>query len=162
VLKQNILSLTDLVLETDLEAFLRLTVEGETAQSAGRDREALSLCQQAEDLFAGEFLPDCMYHDWSRDRRDTINSRYIEMMTRKARLHESKSAFRRAAQCYERIIALDPTHEDSYQGLMLLYSSRGQTEAAIKAYKTCRDNLARYLDITPNQTTLALYKKITK
>jgi DNA-binding SARP family transcriptional activator len=160
VLKENTLTLTDLVEETDVEAFQRLVREGRRLETQGRLRDAAAAYGRADALYGGEYLPDCSYQTWCLDQRRALVERLIEMLFWKARLHESRGGHRKAAAAYRRVIDADPVNEEAFRRLMLLNFDRGRFDAAVKAYRQCRENMARHLDLPPSPGTRAVYQKI--
>jgi len=158
-LQANFLSLDNEIC-VDLEDFLTLCQEGERLESQGRVKQAQSCFQQAVDLYGGDFLAEERYHSWVERKRVELQSRYLEVLKRLARLHERRGHLRKAIKCYKQVIHTDPLAESAYQKLMLLYDQRGMRTAALRVYKHCQKVLREGLDAQPDQATTAIYRKI--
>lgn len=65
-----------------------------------------------------------------------------------------------ALQLSRRLLAEDPTLESVYRATMRLCRTRGDREAALKAYATCRDTLRDELGVEPDHETERLYRDI--
>lgn len=65
-----------------------------------------------------------------------------------------------AIDCYKRLIYTDPTLEQAYQRLMILYGNRGMRSAALKVYEDCQKALQKELNLKPDPVTVAIYRQI--
>ena len=63
------------------------------------------------------------------------------------------------ARCNE-MLAEDDCREDAHRRLMRCYSRQGQRNLALRQYHLCAETLARVLDVSPMQETVALYNDI--
>jgi DNA-binding SARP family transcriptional activator len=160
VLRDNILTMTELVDETDVERLVRSISEGHRAETGGRMRDAIEAYDRADALYRGSFLPESSHQGWCVEKKRQLDDGFIEMLFRKAQLHETKGAYRRAAACYEKAIGIEPAHEEAYQSLMLVYLRRGRRDAAIRTYRRCEESLGLHLNLSPGETTRAIYEKI--
>jgi LuxR family maltose regulon positive regulatory protein len=61
---------------------------------------------------------------------------------------------------YRSGIELDSLNEGLYRGLMLCHRELGDHSEALQAYRRCRELLTRFLGISPNAKTQALYHSV--
>src|SRR3954447_6653156 len=60
------------------------------------------------------------------------------------------------------LLVFDPANEKAHQTIMRRHASRGDIAGAIRQYQTCRDALARELDLTPSPETEALLRRLRR
>jgi DNA-binding SARP family transcriptional activator len=77
-----------------------------------------------------------------------------------AKLYESQGSVLKAIDCYNRVVQTDPLAEPAYRALMLLFAQRRMRNAALRAYQDCRQELKEVLNLEPEETTTAIYRKI--
>jgi DNA-binding SARP family transcriptional activator/pimeloyl-ACP methyl ester carboxylesterase len=125
----------------DVDA-LRFEEEAEAALEAG-EPEA---CNRAVSLYGGELLPDDRYKEWTLAHRDRLRALYLQML--------------RGAHLWERVVAEEPTDEESHRSLMRMYADAGNRYAALMQFHTLRDVLARELGLEPDPESVALFQEI--
>ncbi|MCX6464696.1 MAG: AAA family ATPase, partial [Pseudonocardiales bacterium] len=123
-------------LETDVDCFERAADEA----LRGDDPAA---CAKAAALCTGELLPDALYEDWTRDRREHLQARHRALL--------------RGAGDWERLLEVDPTDEAACRALMRGALDRGNRAAAIRWYGRLRAVLEKDLGVRPGPATDALY-----
>jgi LuxR family maltose regulon positive regulatory protein len=89
-----------------------------------------------------------------------LRGKYIEVMIKIARHHESRGSVKKAMASYKKAIEADPLLEESYRTLMLLYSGKGLLNEALRVYEDCKKALKNGLKTKPDPVTVALYNKI--
>jgi two-component SAPR family response regulator len=99
---------------------------------------ALSLFNEALELYQGDFLPEEVYAPWAGTKRNAIREKYIELLSRMGNLYENQGALKKAILCHRRAIQADPILEDSYQKLMTLYYNKGKLNEALRVYEDCK------------------------
>lgn len=159
-LKANLVSLDAPLCRLDVEEFLALCKEGEKKEEAGDDKEAISLYQQAAELYGGDFLAEELYHPWVEVRREELRGRFLDLLYRLARLYEARGSLLKAIDCFKRVVQTDPLAEAAYRRLMQLYAHRGMRNAALLIYEECRRSLQEALNTEPEEATTAMYRKI--
>jgi two-component SAPR family response regulator len=134
--------------------------KGEEIEKTGNLKEALSIYNDAIEMYKGEFLAEEFYIPWADKRREELKEKYIELLGKAAHLHDRQGAVKKAIECYKKAIRVDSLLEDSYQKLMTLYSSKGMYNEALKTYEACKKALKEELKTKPDPMTTALYNKI--
>ena len=146
--------------QVDADLFIGLFRKGDERERAGDVTAALSLFNEALELYQGDFLPEDIYAPWAGTRRHAIREKYIELLNRMGNLYENQGALKKAILCHRRAIQADPILEDSYQKLMTLYYNKGKLNEALRVYEDCKQALENELKTKPDPVTHALYGKI--
>jgi predicted ATPase/DNA-binding SARP family transcriptional activator len=138
---------------TDVEVFEK------TSTASLRAPDVADL-ERAADLYTGELLPEDRYEDWTIDRRESLHRLYVSVLLESARQHEAGGRVALAFDVLERVVALEPAHEDAHVSLMRLRVRAGQVHEAKTQYQRLRQALRRDLDIEPSEAAAALYREI--
>ncbi len=75
-------------------------------------------------------------------------------------IYEESRPAEEALELLQRLIALDPAHEEAHVELMRLYALTGQRRRALSQYQHLRDALQRELDVEPAKSSQQLYQHI--
>jgi len=159
-LHDNQILLDNELCQVDINQFLALIKKGEELEKRGEEKKALSFFIEASEIYKGDFLGEDLYSPWAENKREELRNKYIELLHQTAHLHDRQGSFKKAIECYKKVIQADPLLEESYQKLMILYSSKGLTNEALKTYEVCKRVLKKELKTTPDTTTDAIYNKI--
>jgi adenylate cyclase len=108
------------------------------------------------DLLDGVALPDAGFADWLLVERARLHDTAVRVLTH---LLESQSGDA-ALVTAERLLRLDPTHEEAHRALMRLHLSRGDRARALRQFQLCRDVLWRDLSVRPEPETERLFNEI--
>jgi predicted ATPase/DNA-binding SARP family transcriptional activator len=137
----------------DVEAF-------EAAATAALRAPKVADLERAADLYTGELLPEDRYEDWTIERREGLHRLYVSALLELARQHRVEGSIALAIDEFERVLAVEPAHEDAHVGLMRLRAQVGQLHEARTQYERLREALRRELDAEPSEATTALYRDI--
>ncbi len=123
-----------------------------------------SLSRVAE-LYRGELLEgfgaaDPAFDDWLAVERARLSELALGALGALLDHLTSTGETERAVAVARRLLALDPTREPAHRALMRLYAGQGDRALALKQYQTCREVLARELDVAPEAATEALHEEI--
>ena len=121
---------------------------------------ALDLHQKALSIYQGDFLPDCLYMDWSRSERDRLRMVYKEALTRTAEMQIQQGDYFNALRYTQRALAVDNCMESAYRLLMRIYNHLGNRVEAMRTYEHCVKCLREELDVEPMAETISLYEEI--
>lgn len=121
-------------------------------------RDALSA---ALDLYRGALLPG-HYDDWVLVAREQLHLRYVNGLSRLAKLYETAGELDAALDVAVRLRQADPLHEATYRLLMGLYLEAGEPAKALRVYHDCVAILAEELGVEPGEDTQALYARILR
>jgi predicted ATPase/class 3 adenylate cyclase len=146
--------LHDAPLWVDADAF------DELVRQARRDAEPLPLLREANALYAGEYLPDDIYEDWSAARREELKQSWVELQLLLARHAEQRHALDEAADALRRVLANDSCDERAAQELVRLLLRRGQPGDARRVYERLIQAL-RDLGIDPAPGILKLERELS-
>ena len=111
-------------------------------------------------LYTGDLLPDDLYADWATARRESLRDLFLSLLLRLAETSETAREDAAAVSALQRILKVEPAHEDAHRRLIRLYARMGQRHAALRQYQRCLDLLRRELEIAPMPETTALYRAI--
>jgi len=135
------------VLRTDALEFARLAEAGELEQAAALYHG---------DLLDGVGLPDSGFDDWLLVERTRLHDLAAGVLARLLSTQSGEIAIATA----QRLLQIDPTHEEAHRALMRLYAARGDRSRALRQYQLCRDQLQRDLGVKPEPETERLFQEI--
>ena len=150
----------DMVVWADFEQFIQQYEAGQRLERRGKLAEALSEYETAESLYQGDFLEEDRYEDWLIPQRESLKDRYLVILDRLSGYYLEEKRYTPCIQLCHKILVKDECREDIHRRLMRCYSWQGQRSLALRQYHLCVDALARVLDISPMQETLALCEQI--
>lgn len=140
------------------------------AKHPHRKMETCAACvarlRSAVDLYRGKFLSEFFikdsaeFEEWAVARREATHQRALEALTLLADYDEQHGAPDAACRYALRQLELDPWREQAHRQLMRVLARRGQPDAALAQYETCRRLLVRELGVEPSPETRALYERI--
>jgi predicted ATPase/DNA-binding SARP family transcriptional activator len=117
-------------------------------------------------LYRGEFLQQFFlddsteFEEWALMQRENVHQRTIEAHSYLANYYELHGDFKNAQRHALRQLELDPWREEAHRQMMRVLALDGQRSAAIVQYETCRQVLAKELDVEPSAETRELYEQI--
>jgi LuxR family transcriptional regulator, maltose regulon positive regulatory protein len=145
----------------DVDTFQAQITAASQAEKNKPDR-AIDHYRQALQYYAGEYLPDTLYHDWASAERERLATLYLTAATRLARLLLTANEFMEMTVWGQRVIAVDSCWEEAYRLLMRGHMATGNRPLALRVYQQCRAALAEELGIEPMAETVRLYEQIVK
>ena len=150
------LSLNDAMCWIDCFAFERLAagLEGATGERCDE------LARRSLELYRGHFLANEEAHAWASAYREQLRARLRGVVERAGDRLESSARPADAEQLYRRALQLDPVAEPIYRRLIRSLARRGETAAAVEAYRRCREMLSIVLNVTPAPETERLYESL--
>jgi len=158
--KSGLVSLDLELIHLDIDAFMDLGAEGGRLESDNKLDEALVCYGKAVGLYKGDYFAEDLYQEWIGQRRDMFRSKYIEILGKKAKLHEDMDQWQEAVDTWRLILGTDPFFEAAYQNLMILYADAGRKNEALHLFKECRSILKKELDTEPEVQTREIYARI--
>ena len=117
-------------------------------------------------LYRGEFLQQFFledsteYEEWAVLQRENLHQHVLEAHSYLANYYELKRDYKDAHQHALRQLELDPWREEAHRQMMRVLALNGQRSAAIVQYETCKQVLAKELDVEPSAETKELYEQI--
>jgi predicted ATPase/DNA-binding SARP family transcriptional activator len=140
-------------LSTDVEQF-------EQAARQARSTSTPEAYQAALRLYTGELLPQDRYDDWASGRREDLQQTYLSLLIAQARLEQSGGQWQAAIGACQRVIALQPTHEEAHGLLMRLHALSGHRAQALQQYQQLASTLQAELAVEPDPSIHRLRDEI--
>ncbi len=122
--------------------------------------ETLAHLRAALRLYAGDYLPDALYDDWSAEARERLLTLYLRAADRLAAVLIQRQQYDEALDACQAILARDPCWESAYRTMMQAYARQGNRAQACRAYQRCVETLRQQLDVAPSPETVAFYQGI--
>jgi DNA-binding SARP family transcriptional activator len=134
----------------DVDEFQRL--------AAADDDEMLRL---ALSLYEDDYLPECVYEDWSAPERQRLRDLYLVTAEGLARRLLRKKAWDEVISLCEAILARDDCWEAAYRLLMRAHAAAGNRAQVQSSYQRCVVALSDGLGLEPSAATRALLEKLS-
>ncbi len=160
--KAGLVSLDPDLVDLDTIQLSRLTAEARELESSNLQDQALEVYTRAADLCRGEYFMDDPYFEGAAGIRETMLARQIEILEKKARLHEELDQWQGAVDAWLALLDLDPCSEKAFRNLMILHADKGLKHRALEFYTQCCARLETELDAKPEQRTQAVHQKIMR
>jgi DNA-binding SARP family transcriptional activator len=144
----------------DVEEFVQRCEAGQQFERQGELEEAMREYGIAESLYQRDFLEDDLYEEWIIPRREALKDCYLVILDRLSRHYLLEGKYSPCIRLCQSILAKDDCRESAHRRLMQCYSRQGQRNLALRQYQLCVETLARVLDVSPTEETVALYREI--
>lgn len=143
-------------LAVDVEEFEKLWHMGWKLRRDGNLAGAMRCYEQAESLYAGDYLEDEAYADWTLLKREALRDAYSTILTMLAGMSLESGDDVGAIIWSQKLLAQDDCREDAYRHLIVSHLRLGQSARAIHWYCLCERTLRRELGIEPGIETQSL------
>ena len=137
--------------------------EFEAAAAVKTDIDRL---QQAVELFQGDFLDGFylddapLFDEWVLAQRARLRALALGALEILIAHFAGQATDETAIRYAQRLLDLEPWHEETHRELMRLLAVSGQRSAALVQFETCRGLLAGELGVEPALATIRLYEQI--
>jgi two-component SAPR family response regulator len=141
----------------DFEEFEAAADAGAQAEARGDTAEMLNHLHRAADLYRDDFLPD-EDADWAVEQREWLRGRALrafESLRSEAGRRRDAAGLAHWAQ---RILRVDPYHEETYRVLMLMHGRRGEMGEVHRWHELCVRRLRRDLAVEPMPETTQAFQ----
>ncbi|MFO7635667.1 MAG: AAA family ATPase [Caldilinea sp.] len=115
--------------------------------------------EQAAHLYVGDLLPGC-YDDWIRPIRQSLHERACIVLAKLVGMHEQARRYDDAITHANRLLRLEPLHENTHRVLMRLHALNGDRAAALHVYHVCAATFREELDAAPDPETHRQYQRL--
>ncbi len=149
----------------DIFRFEDYIKEGNKQLSLGNIERGRELLEKARGLFRGQLLTDDLYAEWAISEQERFDILFIELLLCLGKIYSQSlpgraGLLRKAVECFERALALNPYREDIYLKLMKTYLAAGEKAEAMRIYQKCSSMLKKEFDLQPGKELQLLVKKI--
>jgi DNA-binding SARP family transcriptional activator len=158
--KSGLVSLDSELICLDSDEFMAVGAEAIRLESENKPDQALLCYSKAAGLYKGDYFVENPYLEWLAPRRELFRSKYVEILEKKALLHEDMDQWQEAVDTWRCILATDSFFESAYRNLMILYADAGRKNEAIHVFKECQSILKNGLDTQPESQTRDIYARI--
>lgn len=158
--KSGLISLDPELVSLDVDEFIAFVEKAEKNERNNKFETALEFYNQALKIYRGDYFSEEPYLGWISIKRDFFRSRYIDLLQKKAMLHEELDQIDKAVETWQLILGADPYFEAAYQNLMILYVDSGQKNRAMAVFQECCSLFGEELGIEPDAQTFNIYNTI--
>ncbi|MBV9328967.1 MAG: tetratricopeptide repeat protein [Chloroflexi bacterium] len=116
------------------------------------------LLRRADELYAGEYLPEDVYEDWSVERRERLKEAWTTLRFQLARYWDERGDPDAAATSLRELLRADPCDEQAARELMRLLTRHGRRSEAVRVYQALVRALRDDLDVEPSEITTVLFE----
>lgn len=148
--RRELIGLRPDAVRVDVEEF----ESGLSARSAPELETALA--HYTGPFLDGVYLGSNAFDDWAAAERDRLLGRALESFEKLARLVDTEAGLALA----DRVLAMEPTREESYRLKMELLAACGQRDRAIRTYEACRSMLKKEFGVETSPETRALWQSL--
>lgn len=111
-------------------------------------------------FLAGLSLQEASFEDWLAAERHRLQETARRALGELLDHLMASADHGQAAEVASRLLAIDPLQESVHRALMKIHLSEGRRASALSQFETCKDLLARELQIEPEETTRAMAQEI--
>lgn len=146
----------------DVRIFSDLSAQACLADPAG----TIDPAEQATALYTGPLLDGFVLEDasefeqWLYEERERLARLYQQTLGQLVGAYQASGQGERAIFMAERMVGLDPLHEEAHLLLMRLYVANDQRQAALRQYERCVVVLERELGVRPVAEMTAYYEEL--
>ncbi len=141
----------------EMERCLQAALKHESRQETG---PMIAKLQQAEKLYTGPFLDEDAYCDWVIEKQQQLQESYLLILKKLDACYQRQGRIADSIEINKKILAIDLCNEKAHQRLMENYLAQGQRHLALKQFGLCKKALKQELDLTPDESLLALFNRI--
>jgi LuxR family maltose regulon positive regulatory protein len=143
------------VIRTDVDEFLH-------CYQLGRQKSEVRVTfyEKACCLYAGSFLSEDMYADWSFLQREQLNQTYLAMCRVLADHYLKIKCYEDAAKWATAILKVNGCDEGAHRQLIQVYAAQGRRSEALQQYHRCKSLLCEELGVTPLPETTRVFQQL--
>jgi two-component SAPR family response regulator/tetratricopeptide (TPR) repeat protein len=136
----------------DFLEFKQVYAESKTKSEVGR-REGF---EGALAMYAGDFLKENLYDEWSAYERETMKDIAVEMGLWLSQHYALANNLTAAVDAAEKVLSLDATNEKAWQIILSSHKARGEETELQKQYKRCEHVFKKELGTPPPKSLQTL------
>lgn len=146
----------------DVDEFDERLRRGRRHRHAGHAEAAMSEFRCAVALYSGDLFADDTTCEWAEEARRRLRTRYTEMLNDLGEQALRIGDLRACLDWSERLLEVEPWHEDAHARIMRVHARRGQSFLALRQFVVCARSLRSELEATPTRPLLDLYEQIRR
>ncbi|HKL01413.1 MAG TPA: BTAD domain-containing putative transcriptional regulator [Desulfotignum sp.] len=159
--KAGLVSLDPDLVRLDIDLFTAYAQTASRHEAATDYEQALAYYDRALSVYRGDFFADDLYLEEVEQKRAYFRLKYLELLPKKARLHEELDQLDAAVEVWHRLLEQDPYSERACRNLMILYADTGRRQAAVDLFHRFRDRLEQDLGAGPEKQTIHILSMIS-
>ena len=144
----------------DIFEFEQLHRRATAALRSDRELEAIATLERAIALYRGDLLGDEECLDAFIFPRQRYRLMAIEILERLAEHYLGGSDPEKGRAFAERLLGIEPVHEEAHRHLMRFYGRSGRLELVAAQFNLCRQSLESEIEAEPSEETVALYHRL--
>ncbi|GJM40863.1 MAG: hypothetical protein DHS20C20_11450 [Ardenticatenaceae bacterium] len=144
----------------DSSLFEAQYTKGLQLEKEGDMETAVHAYTTADELYAGEFLAEDIYEEWTLVHRERLKHAHLDLLDRVSQHYWKSQQYPQCITVCKKILQGDSCREDIHRRLMRAYLHQGQRHLAIRQYHHCVELLAQELDVDPMPATRQLFNQI--
>lgn len=129
-------------------------------ESESQNKALLDEFDQVLALYAGDYLPEDLYEDWTQRRRDRLRRIHSWLLENAAELALTSREGPRACEYLQELLERNSVDEQTHRQLMLVYARMGRRSEALNQYLLLRKVLKEELRAAPLPETNELFRRI--
>ncbi|GAC1648330.1 MAG: hypothetical protein NVS4B12_16620 [Ktedonobacteraceae bacterium] len=141
---------------SDVERFLELYQAGRQTQ----DEDAITLYEQACQLYTGDFLVEDIYADWSFTQREQLSQIYQKMCNTLAEYYLNTGNYEHVVKWASIVLKENGCDEAAHRQLINAYAAQGRRSEALRQFQRCVQTLKIELGVAPMPETVRLCQSI--
>lgn len=151
---------TDLAWHLDVQQFEARFAAGRAAMARGDVAGAETEFVEADRLYRGDLLPGALYEEWSSELRDGYRRKHQDVLLWLSRGCQEAGRLDAAVDYARRLVALDPSREESARQFMTVLAAQGRRDEAVRVYQQFCRVLQEEVGVAPLPETRSVYDQI--
>lgn len=143
----------------DVDDFERLCKEAEQAAAQEPDR-AVDLYLETVSLYKGEYLPQCLYHEWAIPVRHRYHRIYLKALAELIILLKQARHYSRIIKVCEGAFTVEPLEEELHLAFLDALIMSGNLRQACSHYEYVTSAMYRELGVKPSPAMRAVYRRM--
>jgi len=140
----------------DVAEFGTLLGEGAQRLRINDTDGAIAAYYAAIALYAGDYLAEDVYMDWTVDRREQLRLDWLHALGALASLYQAGGQHAEQEAVLRTLLRADPYREESQRALMALLAEQGRGAEALVLYRRLQQRLRAEFDAHPDPKTAML------
>jgi two-component SAPR family response regulator len=140
----------------DVAEFGAMQSEGARRVRINDAEGAIAAYYAAVSLYAGDYLAEDAYTDWTADRREQLRVDWLHALGTLATLYQASGQHAEQETVLRTLLHADPYREEGQRALMTLLAEQGRGAEALVLYRRLQQRLRAEFDAHPDPKTAML------